>query len=147
MVADDYLSAVAGVVCFVDHLADLPVVGCLVAGLEAAAADCRAVAGVVAGAAVFLMVMLLFLFCSFKATQADLTNQIYKFRFHVLGLAAGNFRRFQLLGYGALCVELFDLAHPFNSNRLLFIAIRKNVPHQVLENVFFDEGSIAFANL
>lgn len=97
--------------------------------------------------AVFFMVVLLFLFGSFQGTEADLAHEVYKLWFYFPRLTAGNFYGFQLLGYSALGIELFDLAYSFNANRVLFVAVGQHIPHDVFENILLDKGRIAFTYL
>ena len=44
-------------------------------------------------------------------------------------------------------IQRFYFSYPFNGQRVLFVAVRQCVPHQVFENIFFDQESISFCYL
>lgn len=93
------------------------------------------------------MLVFLFLLGSFQGAQADLPYQICILWFYFFGFGTGDLYRFELVWYNALCVELFDLTHSFYRNGVLLVTIGQYVPHQIFEDIFFDEGGVAFTNL
>ena len=46
-----------------------------------------------------------------------------------------------------MCVEGFYFLYPLNGKRILFGAIRQHIPHQVSENISFDEIGHALRHL
>src|ERR1700754_4954179 len=72
----------------------------------------------------------------FQAAQTDLTYHIHKFGFHLFWFLGGYLNSFQLFGYLALVVHLFDLANAFDRERVLLGAVGQRIPHQVFEDVF-----------
>src|SRR5271167_2351649 len=96
-----------------------------------------------------LMMTMLFLPVGFlQRLQADLPNQIHKPAFlRFLGLPRSHFHRVQCVGDRILHIQLPDLPHPLDSQRVLLVAVRQHIPHQVLENVFFDQARRAFSHL
>jgi hypothetical protein len=79
--------------------------------------------------------------------KTDLSDQLYKFRFFFFGLGGDDLDRFQLFGADTLSVQLFDLFYPIDRERILFIAVGQRVPHQIFENIFFDQERISLCYL
>ena len=75
----------------------------------------------------------------FQGLQADLPDQVDKPAFRLFRLSGTYFYRVQRLRRHILEIHLANLPHPFDGQRILLVAIRQDIPHQVLENVFFDE--------
>ena len=91
--------------------------------------------------------MFFFLFRFLQSPQTNLAHDINKFRLDFFRFLTGDFYGFQFSRYNALGILLLDFANPFDRNGVLLVAVRKNIPHQIAENVFFNEDSCAFCNL
>ena len=76
-----------------------------------------------------------------------MSNHIYKFRFNLFGFPCCYFHCFEVVRNDALAVKAFDFNYPVNGERIMFGTIRKGVPHQVFEYIFFNQVGIAFGNL
>src|SRR6185312_11102656 len=76
----------------------------------------------------------------FEGLEADLADQVDKaafFRF--LGFAGIDLDGFEGVRHLVLQVHLPDLPYAFDGERVLFIAVREDIPHKALENVFLDQ--------
>ena len=86
--------------------------------------------------------------CLFQRFQADLADKIDKPRFRLLFWFPGtHFDWSQVVGDHILHIHLPDLPHPLDSEGVLLIAVRQHIPHQVFENIFFDQARRSFGNL
>src|SRR5579872_2396796 len=76
-----------------------------------------------------MLAMLLFPVRLFQGLQADLPNKVYKAALVFFRLAGADFDGFEVVGHDVLEVLLPDLSNSFNSKRVLFIAVRQDIPH------------------
>ena len=90
----------------------------------------------------------LFPVCLFQRFQTDLSNQVDKSAFRLLFWLPGiHFDRTQVIGNLILQIHLPDLPYPLDRQRILLIAVRQHIPHQILKNVFFDQTGGPLGNL
>ena len=84
----------------------------------------------------------------FEASKADLAHQFHELVFRLLRFlqlyALGEFNGGCL---GATRVHRFDIAYGFDAEGVLAVAVREDIPHQVPENIFFDQQRISFLGI
>lgn len=84
--------------------------------------------------------------CLFQCAKADLPYQVGIFWLYLFGFA-GEINGFQLFRDYILGIQLLYLLHPVNGKRILLAAVLEDIPHQVLENVFFDKDGCSPGHL
>jgi hypothetical protein len=98
--------------------------------------------------AMLMMTMSLFPVRFFQRLQADLADKIDKPAFRLLFWFPGtHFHRPKVVGDFVLHIHLPDLPHPLDSKGILLVAVRQHIPHQVFENILFDQARRSFGNL
>ena len=71
-------------------------------------------------------------------------NHIHELWFHFFFGSGYGFCGFQFLHFHPFAVQGFDLFYSFDRQRIVYVAVWQNVPHQVSEDVFLDENGISF---
>src|SRR5579871_3041406 len=95
----------------------------------------------------FMMDVFLFTVGLFEGLQADLADQIYEPGLGLFGFPRTDLDMVKGLRDSILHVHLPDLPDPLDGKGILFITVRKYIPHQVLENILFDEACRSFGYL
>src|SRR6185437_1907519 len=84
----------------------------------------------------------------FQRFQADLAHQVDKTGFYLFfRLGGGYLHGLQCFRNDVLHIHLADLAHPFDGQRVLFVAVGQNVPHEVFEDILLDEAGRTLGDL
>ena len=91
--------------------------------------------------------MFLFPVRLFQGFQADLSDEIDKAALVLFRLAGAHLDGFEVVGHDVLEVLLPDLSNPLDSKRILFVAVRQDIPHQVLEYIFLDQAGRTLGHL